>query len=905
MKRLNSLKFLSMMCVVTAMAGVAGAQFIGTNDDVPTWRITAPGTADSWNFTRQVNIQVALNLSLSGSAILLTLPLNIADTFTKRLQQILTVNTNASGFVNSRAYQRDRTGGVLSMTGSGSSTNLNTSGVTVRVNRVAFVNFTNENSTILPTSLTIPNGVQTTAFDWVGVGDLNQIREAFGLNAAGGDLDFDMRCGGALCFILGCGAGCCNGLTGLIGLACGANPSTFWMGLMVDHGPVGALPVRVSPAFIDNTAGARATGTGSINPLLVISPSAPAETWTLTCVTGAIPLSTWTVSGSVSGAQATNAVATTPYTSNNGMVAFTINNGTVLWDGAPAPADRITFTVTRDALTPWDTNGSGLELVDFPTISNTENHLWGGARGLVGAFTLDAPGTTLDLNQPLVTDLIAQYNITLNSGAQAAAGTNRALTGSIAGFQDTINYLPANKELSSWQLGQLSLASTFDFRITLQTFVTTNTAFTAVAGASAMTLSLSTNPVMPRPGQPFTISGTTTTAGNITGTVILAGGLGNTGTVAAPVGAWNLGLTAPSTDDDTPMTGPVGARDLGSFGVEFIHAVAAAPGNRIVGTIRLGKPFVGGVLFSSDPATLSVTEGPGVNVAPPIAILDFAGNRMTAMSDVLVDGYQTVNGTATAPSDFTAAGPATLTIRAGQSYAWPLLAIYTTPLAQIPIIDDTCLEPVEIFSARFTVVNAASTGVVDVWTGANGVNGSVQINPDADSVSCAVTASPSASPSPSPTPSPSAAASATASASPSASPTASASPSPSPTASASPSPTASASPSPTASASPSPSAAASATASASPSPSPTASASPSPTASASASPSPSTSPSAAASATASPTASASPSPAASASASPSPAASASASPSPVGPSPTASASPTANAIAPRNWILFE
>ncbi|MBI1785868.1 hypothetical protein HYR69_12055, partial [Candidatus Sumerlaeota bacterium] len=482
-----------MACLLAwaAFPFVAQAQFIGTNDDVPTWRITSSSMADSWSFTREINLTLNLNFSLLGQAVALTLPVNISDTFTKRLQSILTVNTGMAGFLNTRAYQRDRTGGLLTLTGSGGPSNTFTiSGIPIRVTRVAFVNFTNENSVILPTSLTIPNpGLQTTAFDWVGVGDLSQIREAFGLEAAGGGLDFDVRCSGLVCVgILGCATGCCATIANAMGFVCGTNPATLWLGLMMDHGPTGPNPTRASAPFIDNSSGTRAVGNGSMIGL-ASAPNATGETWTLLCLADGGAGAAWSVTGSVSGAQAAGALTGTPYTSDNGMVSFTITAGSVDWDGPDAPAqDRIRFYVTRNNLTPFDASGSGLELIDFPTIPSGaagmgENFFTAGARKLGGSFMLDAPGAIFDLTTPLSAEIITQYNILLNSGAQAAAGTPRNLSGSIAGFTDQINYLPTNRELSLWRLGSLDLSSTFDLRVTLTTLVTTCTAMIHLADA--------------------------------------------------------------------------------------------------------------------------------------------------------------------------------------------------------------------------------------------------------------------------------------------------------------------------------------------------------------------------------------------------------------------------------------
>lgn len=71
------------------------------------------------------------------------------------------------------------------------------------------------------------------------------------------------------------------------------------------------------------TIGYAGTGNGTLTGVEA-SPSAVTETWTITCSVAAANGGTFTVSGSVSGAQA-DAVVGTPY--DNGLIKFTLNDG--------------------------------------------------------------------------------------------------------------------------------------------------------------------------------------------------------------------------------------------------------------------------------------------------------------------------------------------------------------------------------------------------------------------------------------------------------------------------------------------------------------------------------------------------------------------------------------------------
>ena len=100
------------------------------------------------------------------------------------------------------------------------------------------------------------------------------------------------------------------------------------------------------PHTIENLAyDAGNTGDGEIGTPVVVD-DAPNETWTLVC-TGAGPSATFSVTGSVSGAQA---IATSGVAYDNGIVAFTIADGTTAW----AVDDEITFDIEGIGEEAWE-----------------------------------------------------------------------------------------------------------------------------------------------------------------------------------------------------------------------------------------------------------------------------------------------------------------------------------------------------------------------------------------------------------------------------------------------------------------------------------------------------------------------------------------------------------------------
>lgn len=182
------------------------------------------------------------------------------------------------------------------------------------------------------------------------------------------------------------------------------------------------------------------TGNGTIDAIDTY-PTTPTETWSIVCASTAPDGGTFTVTGSVSGAQA-NAVVGTPY--DNGIVAFTLNDGSIDF----AISDTFTLVVTEGKLTTageawvaerWDTSGSDHELiVRGPGVSGTEEIFAGiktyqdspgdyynwqiaGFTGYVSGNSFETqPGTSGGKGVPLWNQSIP-YWITANGNAFALA----------------------------------------------------------------------------------------------------------------------------------------------------------------------------------------------------------------------------------------------------------------------------------------------------------------------------------------------------------------------------------------------------------------------------------------------------------------------------------------------------
>lgn len=102
-------------------------------------------------------------------------------------------------------------------------------------------------------------------------------------------------------------------------------------------------------------------------------PAAVTETWTLTCTVAATDGGTFSVVGSVSGAQPSATVGT-PY--DNGKITLTINDGTVDYQ----VGDQFIFTLTRGAMSTagqaWQrlgTTADGTNAFKGPGLTGTEN----------------------------------------------------------------------------------------------------------------------------------------------------------------------------------------------------------------------------------------------------------------------------------------------------------------------------------------------------------------------------------------------------------------------------------------------------------------------------------------------------------------------------------------------------
>lgn len=143
------------------------------------------------------------------------------------------------------------------------------------------------------------------------------------------------------------------------------------------------------------------SGTGGVRPRYVRAlASAVAETWTLTCTNGAA--GTFSVSGSVSGAQAAATVGT-PYTAAS-KVSFTLTNVS----GLAVTGDVITFTTNASNVV---TAGYAWELIRYDAIGTGNNRAF--LRGLGNSGT-DQIYVGLYSYQNVGSDY---YNIMLSGGS--------------------------------------------------------------------------------------------------------------------------------------------------------------------------------------------------------------------------------------------------------------------------------------------------------------------------------------------------------------------------------------------------------------------------------------------------------------------------------------------------------
>lgn len=106
------------------------------------------------------------------------------------------------------------------------------------------------------------------------------------------------------------------------------------------------------------TIGYSGTGNGTLTSVEA-SPSAVTETWTVTCTAAAANGGTFSVVGSVSGAQA-DAVVGTPY--DNGLIKFTLNDGSADF----VVSDAFTIPVTQGAAS---AAGAAWQVLRYDTVS--------------------------------------------------------------------------------------------------------------------------------------------------------------------------------------------------------------------------------------------------------------------------------------------------------------------------------------------------------------------------------------------------------------------------------------------------------------------------------------------------------------------------------------------------------
>lgn len=179
---------------------------------------------------------------------------------------------------------------------------------------------------------------------------------------------------------------------------------------------------RKLASFICGIGASGATGfTGTGNGTLVkagdfpflagtgCTPLTVTETWTITCITAAANGGTFSVVGSVSGAQA-NAVVGTPY--DNGKIAFTINDGTTDFTVGAAFTIATTQGPASAEGCAWeylgrDSSGTGWPWFRGKGLSGTENIYF-------GMFAYSDPGSG-------IYNLWLSGSTTFNSSAVTAA----------------------------------------------------------------------------------------------------------------------------------------------------------------------------------------------------------------------------------------------------------------------------------------------------------------------------------------------------------------------------------------------------------------------------------------------------------------------------------------------------
>lgn len=260
----------------------------------------------------------------------------------------------------------------------------------------------------------------------------------------------------------------------------------------------------------------------------------------------------------------------------------------------------------------------GLELLDFPTIDgfadNGSGERWTvtGAsanvgRKLYGGISLLVPGlldpaTVIDLD--LSTGLT--YRLSLDQKGMAPDPfslftNNRRVTGDITPNDDIVFYTPTAKEMSYWELGDLTVpvleppASPGDDEIDL--IVVLKDFTTRLASASSFTLApdpdfslITLNPAQPDAGGAFVLAGSSATGASVTAEYILPSGpLVAAGSGPITGGAFSLNLTAPTQYDTSLSTSnpfPSTERETGSFGIRLTRDDGAVK----VVTVRTNPP---------------------------------------------------------------------------------------------------------------------------------------------------------------------------------------------------------------------------------------------------------------------------------------------------------------------------
>ncbi len=313
------------------------------------------------------------------------------------------------------------------------------------------------------------------------------------------------------------------------------------------------------------------------------------------------------------------------------------------------------FTLNVDHAAPTGGTSGGLEYMDFP--AQVANEAWTQSlrRNISGIFDLNVSNGGLQFSDSFDAGLEGSFasgnplKIVSTSVASPSPGSfpgciqvqgRFATTGALT--DDIIYYNAGAKEMVSWRIGDIDdlvvVDDGGDFTVhgDLKNFLTrvsgvavdSTTAVTDITYAPAP----ATSPLVSR-SVAVCVSGTAPSGATVNAEVLQPGGGGSTAsTVADPDGSFNVSLTTPATDDNTPSVAGSPNADEGSYGVRFTLNSDTTPAK--VATIRLTSVMV------EPPACPSGTECP--TGGRPLGDFDCTGCTDIGDFLFLLDNWQLV-----------------------------------------------------------------------------------------------------------------------------------------------------------------------------------------------------------------------------------------------------------------------